>query len=549
MKVIRWIIAIIIVIWGLMMLIVSNPVSCLLHLLLAFLISPLSTKLFQRRNIHIKRSVKVLSLLGVFLASAITAFTLTKAESTTTNNENEIIESNDTNNENEIELTRSVQVNEESENDFQDSEELILIKQDEDRDEEVETNENQVLKVHFIDVGQGDCTLIESSGHYMLIDAGPDDYGTRIQKYLVDNNVSKLDCLFLSHPDIDHVGSADVIITKFDIDNIYMSAYEKDNDVYKDLMEAIDYRGYGWETPKTGFQFEIGDARAVVLKCKEYGDANNSSLVVKVSLGDVSFLFTGDSGELSEYDMVSYGADIESTVYQVGHHGSYSSTSQEFLNKVNPQYAVISCGKDNVYGHPHQETLDKLKARNIEVFRTDVQGNIVASTDGESISWNVAPSADYIGGDSDLEHSPKTSEFEIKMNSAPNEVQPIVLNDNVGRPEPTSRLVNESADTNIENTTNTQETGISSGVIGAAAGAAVSAIASTGNSDIGEFKNDPVPSGPSYIGNKTNMKLHRASCSGRLPKESNREYFNTLEEAMQAGYYQENQCKNCHPFH
>lgn len=354
----------------------------------------------------------------------------------------------------------------------------------------------QELKVHFIDVGQGDCTLIESDGKSMLIDAGPDNCGTKIQKYLDNNGVSSIDYLVLTHPDSDHIGSVDVVATKFDIGKIYMSSFIKDNEYYHKMMDAFSYKKYGWEVPQEGYSFNLGEAEVVFLHSKEYEDPNNSSLCIKVIYGDTSFLFAGDAEELAENDMISDNKDLSASVYHVSHHGSYTSSSQAFLDRVNPKYAVVSCGKDNEYGHPHQETLDKLRTMNIALFRTDIQGNIVADSDGNIIKWSTVPDDEYRGGSSDLEKK-------LKMKEAGLDPSPSVV---VGA---------VAAEIIIKNETDRTD------------------------ADVLE---------PNYIGNKKNLKLHRSSCTGKLPKESNREYFYSLDEAVDAGYNVENECQICHPF-
>ncbi len=234
-------------------------------------------------------------------------------------------------------------------------------------------NKTNEMEVHFIDVGQGDSTLIICGGHSMLIDAGDDSQGTAIQNYLQKQKVEKLDYLVLTHPDSDHIGGAPVIITKFDIGKVFMSNYEKDNKTYQKLIQALDNKYLKYTTPKAGSQYTLGTAKITMLapNRNDYDNPNDSSVALLVKNNDNKFLFTGDAGEAAENDILSNDIDISADVYKVGHHGSKYSTSQDFFKAVNPAYAVISCGENNSYGHPHAETLNTLRANGVKVYRTD----------------------------------------------------------------------------------------------------------------------------------------------------------------------------------
>lgn len=213
---------------------------------------------------------------------------------------------------------------------------------------EDENADPDTLEVHFLDVGQGDCTLIRCGEASMLIDAGVNGIGTKIQNYLQKQGVKELDYLVLTHPDADHIGSADVVITKFPIGSLFMSDYTKDNKTYERLMQAIDYKGLKSTTPKPGDSYALGDAQITFLSpAVSYTDPNNASLALKVSLGENSFLFTGDCEEKAEQEMLESGLDLSSEVYKVGHHGSRTSSCEDFLQAVAPSYGVISCGEGN----------------------------------------------------------------------------------------------------------------------------------------------------------------------------------------------------------
>ncbi len=268
------------------------------------------------------------------------------------------------------------------------------------RQEVLQQNAATALEVHFIDVGQGDATLIKSDGHYMLIDAGDNSHGTAVQLYLRKQGVEKLDYLVLTHTDADHIGGADVVVTKFDVDNIFLSDFEKDNSTYEDLVNAIDYRGMRYSTPSVGEEFTFGDASFTILAPgREYEDANNGSLALLLRNGENTFVFTGDCEEEAEKDILATGIAIDCDVYKAGHHGSKVSSGQDFLEAMSPTYVVISCEAGNAYGHPHAATLNKLRDMGIQVFRTDEQGSVIAYSDGKDITWNCMPSRSWLAGE------------------------------------------------------------------------------------------------------------------------------------------------------
>lgn len=272
-----------------------------------------------------------------------------------------------------------------------DIEQKVEVPECAEHEEEISESDNlSLLEVHFVDVGQSDCTLIRNGEYAMLIDAGDNSMGTTVQNYLQKQGVEKLDYLVLTHTDADHIGGADVVITKFDISTVFMGDYEKDNATYRDVMDALEYKQLSWSTPKVGERFNLGDACFTIIAPNGAYDApNNTSIGLIVEMGETRFIFTGDAEEAAETDMVRNGMDLSATVYKVGHHGSSSSTSTAFLDAMSPSYAVISCGKDNSYGYPHKEVMKALQEREIEIFRTDEQGSIVAVCDGESIIWNT----------------------------------------------------------------------------------------------------------------------------------------------------------------
>ncbi|SHG89030.1 ComEC/Rec2 family competence protein [Tepidibacter thalassicus] len=254
---------------------------------------------------------------------------------------------------------------------------------------------NSNLTVHFIDVKQGDSTLIISPDNKtMLIDAGDNSQGENIKNYLKKLNINKIDVLVGTHPDADHIGGLDYIINNFEINSFYMPRKSHNTKTFKDVLIAAKNKGLTIKEAKYGVKFKLGN----YVKCeilnpvKKYGNDNNLwSAVIKTTYNNKSFLFTGDAEFKNEEDMIKSGANLKSDVLKLGHHGSSTSTSEKFLKIVNPDVAVISCKYKNKYGHPHKETLKLLKKYNIPLYRTDEQGNIVFYCDGNKIWTDKKP--------------------------------------------------------------------------------------------------------------------------------------------------------------
>ena len=256
------------------------------------------------------------------------------------------------------------------------------------------------MEVHFIDVGQGDATLVKADGKYMLIDAGDNSKGTVVQNYLKKQGVKKLEYLILTHTDADHIGGADVIITKFDIDTLFIGDFKKDNKTYEELINAIDYKNLKYSTPAVGNEYMLGNALfTIVAPNTTYNDPNNSSIALLLKNGEDTFLFTGDCEEEAETDILTNGIDIDCDVYKVGHHGSKNASSKNFLKAITPAYGVISCEENNSYGHPHAEALNNLRSMKVQIFRTDEQGSIIAYSNGTEITWNCTPSDTWKAGE------------------------------------------------------------------------------------------------------------------------------------------------------
>lgn len=246
------------------------------------------------------------------------------------------------------------------------------------------------LHVYYLDVGQADSIFIKlPNNENMLIDAGVDESGEKIVEALQSSGTEKIDYLVATHPHADHIGGMQEVVENFDIGKVYMPAAVTNTRTYEDLLLAIKSKGNTITTAKAGTDIlsdENLSAVFVAPNSAEYDDLNNYSAVIKLTYGNNSFVFTGDAEKLSEDEI---RANIKCDVLKVGHHGSNTSTSKNFLKKTEPTYAVISCGADNEYGHPHKEVMQRLNNAGIEIYRTDVNGTIEAVSDGNNITFNV----------------------------------------------------------------------------------------------------------------------------------------------------------------
>lgn len=248
------------------------------------------------------------------------------------------------------------------------------------------TVEGGELKVTYLDVGQGDATLISKDGFHMLIDAGKNEMGEKVVEYLKREKIKKLDVLVGTHPDSDHIGGIDDVLENFQVDTIYFPDSRKMTKTYRQVEDVLKETNKKRTMPKIGKNYSYGN---VVIRflgpLKEYKDANNDSLVVQLAYGKNRFLFMGDAEEEAEKDLVKQGYDLECDVLKIGHHGSYTATSQMFLQEADPTYGVISCGANNSYGHPHAEVVSRLEDQDVQLYYTDSMGTITAVSDGEHV--------------------------------------------------------------------------------------------------------------------------------------------------------------------
>lgn len=245
--------------------------------------------------------------------------------------------------------------------------------------------------VHFIDVGQGDAALILCDGKSMLIDGGDKSASSTVYTYLKKQGLTYLDYVVCTHPDADHVGGLSGALEQAQAGTVYCPVDNYDSKAFQNFKTRVEAQGKKLIRPAVDTVFSLGSATVTVLAPRaDYTDTNESSIVLRVVYGSTSFLFTGDAEHESESAMCEAGVTLKSTVLKVGHHGSDTSTSIRFLGEVMPQYAVISCGKDNKYGHPTEQTLSRLRQAGVTVYRTDLQGDIICESDGAQVTFRTA---------------------------------------------------------------------------------------------------------------------------------------------------------------
>ena len=255
------------------------------------------------------------------------------------------------------------------------------------------------LKMHVIDVGQGDSVLIQCGESNVLIDCGENGMGKTVLDYLRRAGVSHLDWIIGTHPHSDHIGGMDTVIKSKDlsIDHVMMPQTSKEltptTMTYTEVLTAIKKKKLKITRPVPGTEYDLDGVTMLVLspaKGAKYEDLNDYSIVLKFTYGDVSVLTGGDASKLVERQLITLDYDLSADIYKVSHHGGRDGNSQAFLNEVNPRYAAISVGEDNKYGHPKNEILKRLRAMDCKVYRTDLDGDIIFESDGKNISVIVA---------------------------------------------------------------------------------------------------------------------------------------------------------------
>lgn len=344
---------------------------------------------------------------------------------------------------------------------------------------------NSTFEIHFIDVGQADAALVLCDGHAMLIDGGNSADSSLIYSYLRNHGITFLDVIVATHGHEDHVGGLSGALNYASVGKAYCSVDSYDSDSFNDFIKYLGKQNKTITVPKTGETFELGSSTVRIVGVNgNAADHNNSSIVLRIEYGETSFLFTGDAEREAEQTILNSGYDLKSTVLKVGHHGSDSSTSYVFLRTVAPKYGVISVGEGNSYGHPTEATLSRLRDADVTVYRTDLQGTIICSSNGKDVSFSVTKNKD-----ADTLVSPNKSKPSIAIPAAPSQ----------------SPQSDDSGTDTVEEAT-----------------------------------------GTNYVGNKNTKKFHYDWCGsvGKM-KESNKYYYTgTRDEMIAKGY---TPCGNCKP--
>ena len=275
---------------------------------------------------------------------------------------------------------------------------------------------NSSFEIHFIDVGQADAALVLCDGKAMLIDGGNAEDSNLLYSYLKKNNISHLDYVIGTHAHEDHIGGLAGALNYASVGTAYCPVKSYDTKAFGNFVSALSKHGVSITVPPKGNSFTLGSATCTILAVNtDSSDPNNTSIVLRIVYGETSFMFTGDAERVVEQAILDGSANIKSTVLKVGHHGSESSTSYVWLREVMPQYAVISVGKGNSYGHPTEEVLSRLRDADVKTFRTDLQGDIVCVSDGKNVTFTVDKNANAdvfggIGGNSTQQTNPPETE-------------------------------------------------------------------------------------------------------------------------------------------
>lgn len=253
------------------------------------------------------------------------------------------------------------------------------------------------VKVNIIDVGQGESILITTPQKSVLIDAGENDKGDEIMDYLNKLGLTKLDYVIATHPHADHIGGMDFVLENIDAGEVLFGAVPEKilptTKTYEDVLSVIQAKGIPLSIVSPGDVYDLGSGATLTILGPvgdDQTDLNNCSVVSRLDFGATSFLFNGDAEEPAEKAIISANANLSATVMTMGHHGSRTSSSEPYFAAVAPDYASISCGKGNKYNHPNDETIEKLTKKGVDYYRTDLDGNIIFTSDGVHVKVNTS---------------------------------------------------------------------------------------------------------------------------------------------------------------
>ncbi len=315
---------------------------------------------------------------------------------------------------------------------------------------------NGSFQMDMLDVGQGLCLLIRADGKTAVYDGGGRDRSSYVVRYLKNHEIDELDYMFVSHYDEDHIAGLVGILNTTKVDRVICPDYSTDTKIYQSFLRQRKENGAKVTHPSEGDEFQLGNAviEVVGTGTEDEDNDNNNSIAIRISYGDFSAMITGDAEKEEETAIVQSNTDIESDLYVVGHHGSSSSTSTAFLRAVAPQYAWISAGTDNSYGHPTRTTLKLLKQEDVDIFRTDDQGEVTCYSDGTTCWFSENPSDDWQSGEEKRESEGQSSQA----------VTTYILNTNTKKfHDPDCGSVRRMSEKNKETFTGTREQIISEG--------------------------------------------------------------------------------------
>ncbi len=247
--------------------------------------------------------------------------------------------------------------------------------------------EGSTITLHYLDVGQANSTLIQCDGMNMLIDGGNVEDSSFLYSYLKNHNIGQLDYIIGTHAHEDHIGGLAGVLTYAWGGTVYCPVTSYDTKAFRSFAERAEADGAPLTIPEVGTTFDLGSAKVEILACNTDDDPNNSSIALRIVHGSTAFLFTGDGEHIVEKTILNSGAELKTTVYHVAHHGSNTSNSEAFLEELDPEYAVISVGEDNSYGHPHEEVMTILEEEQIVTYRTDLHGTILCTGDGTTVTF------------------------------------------------------------------------------------------------------------------------------------------------------------------